>query len=139
MRTVHIYKMSGNALVCVASGIQTGDADLDITPNSKFFEMADGTCVCYPVQTAKHTMTLTLETNGTNAENLRKAAHFGELYFEGIRIGDLEGAEGTAYRAFLTGNIKLHAKYALCNLYCVEIPIRLDASGDTLQSVEVST
>lgn len=139
MRTVTVYRMSGSTLVPVASGAQTGNADLDVSPTGKFFEMSDGSFSYYPVQTAKHTMTLTLEMTGAAAAAVRSAVRFGELYFEGIRAGSLEGAAGTAYRACVTGAVRSDPKYALCDIYCVEIPLRFDVSGDTLQSVEVST
>lgn len=139
MRTVTIYRMSGSTLVPVASGIQTDSADLDVAPSGKFFELLDGSFAYYPVQTAKHTMTLTLEMTGVAAAAVRSAVRFGELYFEGIRAGSLEGVSGTAYRACVTGTVRSDPKYALCDIYCVEIPLRFAVSGDTLQSVEVST
>ena len=139
MRTVNIYKKVSGSLVSVAAGcIQSGDADLDVTQNGKFFEMSDGTVQYYPVPTAKNGMTLTLETTGPKAESIRKAAPVGELYFEGLRIGDLEGASGTAYRAYISGTVKISPKYANCNIYSVSIPLRFDASGETLRSEVVA-
>lgn len=138
MRTVTIYRMNGSTLVQVASGAQTGSADLDVAPSGKFFELSDGSFAYYPVQTAKHTMTLTLETTGAAAAAIRSAVRFGELYFEGIHVGDLTGAAGTAYRACVTGAVRSDPKYALCDIYSVEIPLRFAVSGDTMQSVEVS-
>jgi hypothetical protein len=139
MRTVTVYRMNGSTLAQVASGVQTGGADLDVSPTGKFFEMSDGSFSYYPVQTATHTMTLTLEMTRAAAAAIRSAVRYGELYFEGIRIGDLTGTAGTAYRACVTGAVRSNPKYALCDIYCVEIPLRFDVSGDTLQSVEVST
>ena len=139
MRTVNIYKKVSGSLVGVALGcIQTGDADLDVTQSGKFYEMSDGTVQFYPVPTAKTGMTLTLETTKQSAESIRKAAHFGELYFEGIRIGDLEGTSGTAYRAYISGTVKIGAKYANCNIYSVVIPLRFDASEEVLRSEVVT-
>jgi hypothetical protein len=83
-------------------------------------------------------MTLVLETTKTNAEAIRKAARFGELYFEGLRIGDLEGASGTAYRAYISGTAQISPKYANCNIYSVTMPLRFDASGETLRSEVVA-
>lgn len=140
MRSVNIYQDTGSALAIVASGcVQTSDADPDITPCGKLFEMSDGSCTYYPVTTAKTEMTLRLECTQPKAEAIRKAARLGELYFEGLRIGDVSGAAGFAYRAFVTGTVKISAKYALCNTYVIELPLRFDASGETLRGEVVST
>lgn len=125
-------------IALIASGcVQISDADPDITPCGKLFDMTDGSCVYYPVTTAKTEMTLRLECTQIQAESIRKAARFGELYFEGIRIGDVDGAAGFAYRAFVTGVVRISAKYALCNLYVIEFPLRFDASGEALRGEAV--
>lgn len=142
MRTVNIYRAgigsSEPALVSVAMGcIQTKNADLNVTPNGKLYMMSDGTTVCYPVQTAQTEMKLCVECTKAKAEAIRKALHYTELYFEGIRIGDAEGVSGIAYRAFVMGTVTFEVKYATAGIYIVTIPLRLDASGETLRYEEV--
>lgn len=129
MRTVNIYLEDGTA---VTSGcIQTGETGVTRTPKSKFYELSDGTCACYPCQTAKAEMTLTLECNQSQAGAIDAVSHCGLLLFEGIRFGTKNvSSTGTKYRAFLTGNIRIEEKFFKTGIYVVTLPLRFDASGE---------
>ena len=116
--------------------IQTGSTGIDRTPNNKFFEMADGTCACYPCQTAKAEMTLTLECDREQADGIDRASHCGALYFDGIRFGAQNVIRSSAiYRAFLCGKIRIEEKYYKTGIYSVTIPLRFDVSGENYRTV----
>lgn len=125
-------------LVC-AGCIQTGGTLLTRTPNNKFFEMADGTCACYPCATAKAETVLELECTETQAHAIDTATNRGSLLLAGLRCGaDLAEAPHpprTGYRAFLTGQIEIEKMYACAKVYRVRIPLRFDVSGETFRSV----
>lgn len=129
MRTVAIYMEDGTA---VTSGcIQTGETGVTRTSKNKFFELSDGTCACYPCQTAKAEMTLTLECSQVQAGAIDAVSHCGVLMFEGIRFGTKNvNTTSTKYRAFLTGNIRIEEKYYKTGIYVVTIPLRFDVSGE---------
>ncbi len=138
MRLIDIYKETADGVKLVTAGcIQTGSTDLTKTVQSKFYTMADGTACCYPVQTAKSSMTLELECTQTQAAAIEHAASLGSLLFAGLRFGTNYGTSygadqqpfPTGYRAFLTGNVQIAEKFALTGIYSVTLPLLLDASG----------
>lgn len=134
MRLIDIYKETADGVKLVTAGcIQTGSTDLTKTVQSKFYTMADGTACCYPVSTAKSSMTLELECTKIQAASIEHAASLGSLLFAGLRFGTNYGAAAqpfpTGYRAFLTGNVQIAEKFALTGIYSVTLPLLLDASG----------
>jgi hypothetical protein len=133
LRTVAIYREDGTS---VTSGcIQTGETGVTRTTKSQFYELSDGTCACYPCQTAKAEMTLTLECDQAQADAIDTASHCGLLLFEGIRFGAKNvDSTSTKYRAFITGTIRIEEKYYKTGIYSVEIPIRFDVSGETYRT-----
>lgn len=133
MRTVSIYLEDGTA---VTSGcIQIGDTGVIRTTKSRFFEMSDGTCTCYPCQTAKAEMTLTLECNQAQADAIDAVSHCGMLLFEGIRFAAKNvNSTSTKYRAFVTGNIRIEEKFYKTGIYAVTIPLRFDVCGETYRT-----
>lgn len=137
MRLIDIYKETADGVKLVTAGcIQTGSTDLTKTVQSKFYTMADGTACCYPVSTAKSSMTLELECTQMQAAAIEHAASLGSLLFAGLRFGTNYGAAAvqpfpTGYRAFLTGNVQIAEKFALTGIYSVTLPLLLDASGDS--------
>lgn len=136
MRTVNIYREDGDTLLPVALGcVQTETADLSVTPNGKLYTMSDGSAICYPVDTAKTEMKLLLECSRAKAEAIRKAVHYNELCFEGIRIGETEGSTGTVYRAIITGTVNIEVKYAPAGIYTVTIPLRFYLVGEEYQTI----
>lgn len=144
MRLIDIYRETADGTVVpVTSGcIQSGEPpELTRTPNNKFYEMSDGTCVCYPCATAKAEMTLELECTREQATAIDLAAHHGSLLFAGMLFGsNTAGSElpfRTGYRAFLTGGIKIAQMYAKSSSYRVALPLRLDVSGETYRTVRV--
>ena len=133
MRTVAIYLEDGTA---VTSGcIQTGETGVTRTTKSQFYELSDGTCACYPCQTAKAEMLLTLECNQAQADAIDAASHCGMLLFEGIRFAAKNvNSTSTKYRAFVTGNIRIEEKFYKTGIYAVTIPLRFDVCGETYRT-----
>ena len=142
MRLIDIYQeASGGTVSLVASGcIQIGGTLLTRTPNNKFYEMADGTCACYPCATAKAETVLELQCTEEQASAIDAATHCGSLLFAGLRCGataEVLHPPRTGYRAFLTGKIEIEQMYAGANAYSVRIPLRFDVSGERYQSETV--
>ena len=133
MRTVAIYLEDGTA---VTSGcIQTGETGVTRTSKNKFFELSDGTCACYPCQTAKAEMMLTLECNQAQADAIDAASHHGMLLFEGIRFAAKNvTSTSTKYRAFIAGTVQIEEKFYKTGIYSVVIPLRFDVSGETYRT-----
>lgn len=144
MRLIDIYKETSGGTVLVTAGcIQAGLTDLQKTVQSKFYTMADGTVCCYPVQTAKSEMTLTLECTKAQAAAIESAAALGSLLFAGLRFGTNYNADPvqpfqTGYRAYLSGAVQIAEKYALSGIYSVKLPLLLDASGTTYRTEQVA-
>ena len=144
MRLIDIYKETPGGTVLVTAGcIQAGATDLKKTVQSKVYTMADGTVCCYPVQTAKSEMTLTLECTKAQAAAIEAAAALGSLLFAGLRFGTNYSADPvqpfqTGYRAYLSGAVQIAEKYALSGIYTVTLPLILDASADTYRGEQVA-
>lgn len=132
MRTVNIYLENGTA---VTSGcIQTGETGVTRTSKSRFYEMSDGTCACYPCQTAKAEMTLSLECTRAQADAIDAATCQGMLLFEGIRFAARNVIPGQSkIRAYIAGAVQIEEKYYKTGIYAVTIPLRFDVIGDTYQ------
>lgn len=93
--------------------------------------MSDGTCVCYPSQTARADITLTLECNQAQADAIDAASHCGLLLFEGIRFAAKNVTATTEkYRAFIAGTIQIEEKFCKSGIYSVMIPLRFDVCGE---------
>lgn len=143
MRLIDIYKeTAGGSVIPVTAGcIQTDGTLLTRTPNNKFFEMADGTCACYPCATAKAETTLELECTEAQANAIDAAANCSSLLFAGLRCGaalhEEQHPPRTGYRAFLTGQIEIEKMFACANVYRVRIPVRFDVSGENYRFVTV--
>jgi hypothetical protein len=133
LRTVAIYLEDDTP---VTSGcIQTGETGVTRTSKSKFFEMSDGTCTCYPCQTAKAEMTLSLECTQAQADAIDAVSHCGMLLFQGIRFAAKNVTNsGTKYRAFIAGNVRIEEKFYKTGIYAVTIPLRFDVSGETYRT-----
>lgn len=133
MRTVAIYREDGTS---VTSGcIQTGETGVTRTTKSQFYELSDGTCACYPCQTAKAEMTLTLECNQAQADAIDAASCHGMLLFEGIRFAARNVIAGESkFRAYIAGAVQIEEKYYKTGIYAVTIPLRFDVSGDTYRT-----
>ena len=144
MRLIDIYKETPSGTVLVTAGcIQAGATDLKKTVQSKVYTMADGTVCCYPVQTAKSEMTLTLECTKAQAAAIESAAALGSLLFAGLRFGTNYNADPvqpfqTGYRAYLSGAVQIAEKYALSGIYAVTLPLILDASAGTYRREHVA-
>ena len=92
--------------------------------------MSDGTCTCYPCQTAKAEMTLTLECNQAQADAIDAVSHCGMLLFEGIRFAAKNvTSTSTKYRAFIAGTVQIEEKFYKTGIYSVVIPLRFDVCG----------
>jgi hypothetical protein len=119
--------------------IQTGDTRMTRTPNNKFFEMSDGTCACYPCETAKAETVLELECTEAQASAIDKVARRGELLLAGLRcgadMGEVLHPPRKGYRAYPNGQFEIEKMYACANVYSVRMPIRFDVSGETYRSV----
>ncbi len=133
MRLIDIYKETPDGVQIVTAGcIQTGSTDLQKAVQTKFFTMANGTVCAYPVQTAKSTMTLTLQCTKPQAAAIEAAAALGSLLFAGLRFGvnwgdDVYDPFVTGYRGFLTGSVEICEMYAKSGLYSITLPLILDA------------
>lgn len=144
MRLIDIYRETASGTALVAAGcIQTGATDLKKSVQSKFYTMSDGTVCCYPVQTAKTGMTLTVECTRDKAAAIADAAAQGSLLFAGLRYAANYTASPTqpftyGVRAFPTGDVQIAEKYALSNIYAVSIPLILDASGASYRGANVA-
>lgn len=143
MRLIDIYKETPDGVQLVTAGcIQTGSTDLQKAVQTKFFTMANGTVCAYPVQTAKSTMTLTLQCTKPQAAAIEAAAALGSLLFAGLRFGvnwgdDVYDPFVTGYRGFLTGSVEICEMYAKSGLYSITLPLMLDAVGATYRKPAV--
>ena len=140
MRLIDIYKEASDGTISLVTAgcIQTGGTLLTRTPKNQFYELADGTCVCYPCATAKAETVLELECTETQAQAIDTVTNRGSMLFAGLRCGaNLAEAlhpPRTGYRAFLTGQIEIEKMYACANVYRVRIPLRFDVSGTEYRS-----
>ena len=119
--------------------IQTGGTSMIRTPNNKFFEMADGSCACYPSTTAKAETTLEFECTEAQAAAIENASRCGELVLAGLRCGAAMGESllppRTGYRAYPNGKFEIEKMFACANIYRVRMPVRFDVSGENYRSL----
>lgn len=148
MRLIDIYKETASGVTLVTAGcIQTGSTALKRTVQSKFYTMADGTTRCYPIPTAKASMTLTLECTRLQAASIDAVTLLGSLVFAGLRFGTNFGSDAgltaadqlypTGYRAFLTGDVQIDEVFARSGIYSVTLPLVLSASGAIFEQPSV--
>ena len=133
MKFVDIYRYDGGNLVPVAFGcIQTGTAEMQRTPITKRFVMADGTPCTYPAANDTAALTVHLECTAEQARQLAAAVRFGVLVMAGLLLPAAERQDPVCGLLQQTQGIPVHITGAVqirevsSGIFTADIPLQLE-------------
>lgn len=141
MKFVDIYRYDGSALVPAVSGcIQTGDLQIQRTPVTKRFVMADGSPCTYAAANDAATATVRLECTLAQVQQLSAVIRFGVLVMAGLRLPGTTKAgavhtllrQTSGYTVHITGSVQITEAGA--GIYAVSIPVQVELTNGEFSS-----
>lgn len=144
MKFVDIYRYDGTTLIPAVIGcIQTGDVQIQRTPVTKRFVMADGSPCTYAATNDAAATTVLLECTLAQVQQLSAVIRFGVLVMAGLRLPGTTKAgaahtllrQTSGYTVHITGSVQITEAGA--GIYAVSIPVQIELASGLFSAADV--